>query len=76
MVVQLRRMAFINKNIVPEGWTFAPLISISSVGSPLLISFRGGLHILNYKWTNFYQNLSVGSVWMEYDFNFYFKLIK
>ena len=41
MVVQLRRMDFINKNIAPEGWTFAPLISISSVGTPLFILFLG-----------------------------------
>ena len=65
MVVQLRRMAFINKNIAPEGWTFAPLISISSVGTPFLFYFLG-LHILNYKCTNFYQNLSAGSIWVEW----------
>ena len=34
MVVQLRRMAFINENIAPEGRTFAPFISISSMGTP------------------------------------------
>ena len=45
MVVQLRRMAFINKNIAPEGWTFAPLISVSSVGTPLFISFLGFTYI-------------------------------
>ena len=27
-------MVFINKNIAPDGWTFTPLISISSVGTP------------------------------------------
>ena len=41
MVVQLCRMAFINKNIAPEGW----LISISSVGTPLFISFLGFTYI-------------------------------
>ena len=61
MVVQLRRMAFLNKNIDPEGWIFFPLISISSVGTPLILHIWG-LHILNYKWINFYQNLSVGSI--------------
>ena len=45
MVVQLRRTAFINKNIAPEGWTFTPLISISSVGTPLIISFLGFKYI-------------------------------
>ena len=45
MVVQLRRMAFINKNIAPEGWTFAPLISVSSVGTPVFISFLGFTYI-------------------------------
>ena len=45
MVVQLRRIAFINKNIAPEGWTFAPLISISSVGTPFHISFLGFTYI-------------------------------
>ena len=39
MVVQLRRMAFTNKNIAPVGWTLAPFISISRVGTPLFISF-------------------------------------
>ena len=45
MVVQLRRMAFINKNIASEGWTFAPFISISSLGTPLFISFLGFTYI-------------------------------
>ena len=39
--VQLRHMAFFNKNIAPEGCTFATLISISSVGTPFFISFLG-----------------------------------
>ena len=64
MIVQLRRIAFINKTIVSEGWIFALLISISNMGTPLLFKFWG-LHKLKYKWTNFYQNLSVGSIWME-----------
>ena len=46
---QLRRIAFINKNIAPEGWTFALLISISCVGTPFFIFVSGVLHILNYK---------------------------
>ena len=45
MVVQLRRIAFINKNIAPERLTFAPLISISSVGTPLFILFLGFTYI-------------------------------
>ena len=45
MVVQLRRMAFINKNIASEGWTFAHLISRSSIGTPLFISFLGFTYI-------------------------------
>ena len=45
MVVQLRHMAFTNKNIAPEGWTFAPLISISSVGTPLLYFVLGFIYI-------------------------------
>ena len=38
-------MAFINKNIAPGGWVFAPLISISSVGTPPFISFLGFSYI-------------------------------
>ena len=41
MVIQLCRMAFVNKNIATEGWTFAPFISVSSVGSPFFISLLG-----------------------------------
>ena len=44
MVVQLHHMAFINKNIAPEGWTFAPLISVSSVVTPLFY-FISGVYI-------------------------------
>ena len=44
-LVQLRRIAFINKNIAPEGWTFALLISISCVGTPFFISFLGFTYI-------------------------------
>ena len=40
MAVQLCRMPFINKNIAPEEWIL-PLTSISSVGTPLFISFLG-----------------------------------
>ena len=45
MIVQLRRMVFINEIIAPEEWTFTPLISISSVGTPLFISFLGFTYI-------------------------------
>ena len=45
MVIQLSCMAFINKNIAPEGWTFAPFISISSVGTPFFILFLGFTYI-------------------------------
>ena len=39
-------MAFINKNIAPVGWTFAPLICLSGVGtSPFFISFLGFTYI-------------------------------
>ena len=38
IVVQLRHMSFINKNVAPRGG-LSPLISISSVGTPLFISF-------------------------------------
>ena len=44
MVIHLCRMAFINKIIAPEGWTFVPLISISSVGTPLFY-FISGVYI-------------------------------
>ena len=39
MVVQLRRMAFLNKIYCSRGWTFAAPISKSNVGTPLFISF-------------------------------------
>ena len=46
MVVQLCRMSFISINIAPEGWTFVPITcSISSVGTPLFISFVGFTYI-------------------------------
>ena len=44
MEVQLRRIAFINENIVPEEWPFAPPISKSSVGTPVFY-FISGVYI-------------------------------
>ena len=61
IVVQLRHMAFLNKIYSPRGVDFCPPISKSRVGTPFLYHFLG-LHILNYKCTNFYQNLSAGSI--------------
>ena len=52
----------LTKYIAPEGWTFAPL-SLKVVWDPPLLFHFLGLHILNYKCTNFYQNLSAGSIW-------------
>ena len=34
---------------------------MSSMGTPFLFHFWG-LHIVNCKWANFYQNLSAGSI--------------
>ena len=45
MVVQLRRMAFLNKIFCPKGVDFLPPISKSSVGTPLFISFLGFTYI-------------------------------
>ena len=65
MVVQLRRMAFLNKIYSPREVDLCPL-SLKAVWGPPLFSFHFlGLHILNYKCTNFYQNLSAGSIWVE-----------
>ena len=68
MVVQLLRMAFLNKIYSPRRVDFGAPISKSSLGTPpppFLFHFLG-LHILNYKYTNFYQNLSEGSTWVEW----------
>ena len=62
MVVQLRRMAFLNKIYSPRRVSFCPPISKSSLGTPPFIFHFLSLHILNYKCTNFYQNLSAGSI--------------
>ena len=45
MVVQLHRMAFLNKYIAPEGWTFAPLSLNVVRGPPFFISFPGFTYI-------------------------------
>ena len=45
MVVQLRRMAFLNKIYSPRGVDFCPPISKSSVGTPFFISFLGFTYI-------------------------------
>ena len=45
MVVQLRRMAFLNKIYSPRGMDFYPPISKSSVGTPFFISFLGFTYI-------------------------------
>ena len=45
MVVQFRRMAFLNKYIAREGWTFAPLSLKVVWGPPFLISFPGFTYI-------------------------------
>ena len=46
MVLQLHRMAFLNKiYIAPEGWTFAPLSLKLVWGSPFFISFLGFTYI-------------------------------
>ena len=44
MVVQLRRMAFLNKIYSPRGVNFCPL-SLKVVSGPLFISFRGFTYI-------------------------------
>ena len=45
MVVQLRRMGYINKNIAAEGWTFAPLSLKVVWGHLFFISFLGFTYI-------------------------------